>query len=208
MENFDIQKTWKCRHEIINHFIEKFDFKKYLEIGYKAGATFRLVNCENKTAIDPLPENNEFSINIHKCTSDIFFEYNKEKFDIVFIDGLHVYEQVKKDFENSVKCLNEGGVIIFHDMNPKDTICKDGQIIKGEVRAKEFKDGGCYNGDCFKLAIDFYNGEYDYKYYTFDFDEGCMVVFPNEKIYNSKKEVIKKEYINFAKKRDEILNII
>jgi hypothetical protein len=152
-----------------------------------------------------MPENE--CLYLYKLTSDIFFASNKNKFDIIFIDGLHEYEQVKRDFENSIKSLSENGVIIFHDMNPKDTICKDGRIITGEYRAKPFSQGGCYNGDCYKLAIDFYNGKYDYQYYTYDMDEGCMVVFPYIKIISIKRN-IEKNYINFAENRNKILNLI
>ena len=53
-------------------------------------------------------------------TSDEFFEQNKEKFDIVFIDGLHHSEQVYKDILNSLNILNEDGTIICHDMNPTE----------------------------------------------------------------------------------------
>ena len=32
-----------------------------------------------------------------KITSDDFFKQNKNKYDCVFIDGLHIYDQVKRD---------------------------------------------------------------------------------------------------------------
>ena len=35
--------------------------------------------------------------NIYKMSSDIFFKSNKKYFDIIFIDGLHLEEQVDKD---------------------------------------------------------------------------------------------------------------
>ena len=38
-------------------------------------------------------------------SSDEFFLKNKDQFDIIFIDGLHVYEQVKRDIENSLIVL-------------------------------------------------------------------------------------------------------
>jgi predicted O-methyltransferase YrrM len=36
-------------------------------------------------------------------------------FDLIFIDGCHYYEYVKKDTENALRYLREGGVIVWHD---------------------------------------------------------------------------------------------
>ena len=47
-------------------------------------------------------------------TSDKFFKDN-EKFDIIFIDGLHTFEQTIKDIDNSIKFLRDKGVILIHD---------------------------------------------------------------------------------------------
>jgi hypothetical protein len=195
-----------CRHELINRLINLNSYTDYLEIGYKEGNTFHRITALNKTAVDPNPLKTNSNVKI--CTSDEFFSSNTNKYDIIFIDGLHVYEQVKRDFENSLKSLRGQGVIVFHDMNPQDFICGDGKIIKGEIRARSFLDGGCYNGDCYKLAIDFYNNEYDYEYETYDMDEGCMVVYPYLKREKVSNERVEKNYESFAAKRKEILRLI
>ena len=44
---------------------------------------------------------------------------NKENFDCIFIDGLHHYNQVLKDIDNSLKILNSNGLILIHDCLPK-----------------------------------------------------------------------------------------
>jgi hypothetical protein len=55
-------------------------------------------------------------------SSDVFFETVKfeNKMALIFIDGDHMYEQVKKDFENSLKVLHPNGFIFMHDTSPKD----------------------------------------------------------------------------------------
>ena len=35
------------------------------------------------------------------------FNNNKKEFDVIFIDGLHIYEQCRKDIINSLKVLNK-----------------------------------------------------------------------------------------------------
>ena len=51
----------------------------------------------------------------YKNTSDDFFSNNKLIFDIVYIDGLHKYYQVKKDLINALKFLDRDGIIICDD---------------------------------------------------------------------------------------------
>ena len=47
------------------------------------------------------------------------FLKNHSYFDIIFLDGLHNYEQTIKDINNALKFLNEKGAIIVHDCLPK-----------------------------------------------------------------------------------------
>ena len=55
------------------------------------------------------------NLNKYKNTSDIFFDNNQNFFDIIYIDGLHKYYQVKKDLNNALKYLKEDGIIICDD---------------------------------------------------------------------------------------------
>ena len=54
-----------------------------------------------------------------KLTSDEAAQFAKEngieKIDFVYIDGLHTFEQVKKDIENYLPFLNEPKIIGGHD---------------------------------------------------------------------------------------------
>ena len=99
-------------HQLINKIIEKFQYKSYLEIGCRDDATFKHITAKQKVGVDPACGGTL------RITSDKYFSNYNDKFDIIFIDGLHTYEQVKKDFENSVRCLNENGTIIIHDCDP------------------------------------------------------------------------------------------
>jgi hypothetical protein len=210
----------RARYELINFLIKKYNFIDYLEIGYQQGINYNNINIKNKTSVDPSPLINitindintingvyvEKKNNLYLITSDLFFEKFTYKYDIIFIDGLHTYEQVKRDFENSIKSLNPNGIIILHDMNPED-VNVNGYIISGEERSKSFNEGGQWNGDCFKLAIDIYNGLYKYQYVTLDMDNGCMVVFPfiNREVLENKN--ITKDYKSLENDRVNILNL-
>lgn len=103
-------------YDFLNLIIEKKNYESYLEIGVCLGRTFRNIKCKRRLSVDP--KENEYVT--HVMTSNDFFKENKNKFDLIFVDGLHVYEQVKQDILNSLECLNENGIIIAHDTFPKN----------------------------------------------------------------------------------------
>ena len=108
------------RWEIINHIIKRYGFESYLEIGVSNPRwCFNMVSCRDKDAVDP---GVEFENNVanYKMTSDEFFDSipKDKKWDVIFIDGLHLAQQVIKDVHNSLDHLNDGGFIIMHDCSP------------------------------------------------------------------------------------------
>ena len=105
------------RTDIINHLIKTYNYSSYLEIGVQDYyANLDKIQIELKHGVDPHPRN--------KCdfimTSDIFFTQldPSVKYDIIFIDGLHVTEQVDRDLSNALSHLSDGGVIVLHDCHP------------------------------------------------------------------------------------------
>ena len=60
---------------------------------------------------------NEFSniVETFKGSSDSFFLNQKDKYDVIYIDGSHEADQVYKDIKNSWKILNINGVLICDD---------------------------------------------------------------------------------------------
>ena len=109
--NYDWHKT-SSRFEIINKIILEKKFTSYLEIGCQNDVNFSKINIKNKIGVDPQTGGT------HRMTSDEFFKQNNSSFDFIFIDGLHVYEQVLRDIENSIKFINNNGVILVHDCLP------------------------------------------------------------------------------------------
>lgn len=100
------------RVNLINFFIRKYNFQKYLELGSYDKSTFNNIISPHKTSVD-LKHNADYIM-----TTDKFFEVNEEKYDIIFIDADHRERQLDKDIFNSLKILNKGGVIVCHDCNP------------------------------------------------------------------------------------------
>ena len=107
--NYSFDK--KTRLDLIQLIIKKNEYKKYLEIGCNQDEVFNKIDID-KIGVDPISGGN------FRGTSDEFFLRNSECFDCIFIDGLHEYDQVYKDIINSLKFLNEGGIILLHDCLP------------------------------------------------------------------------------------------
>lgn len=115
------------RYDIINKIIEENNFKNYLEIGVcNPEDCFDKIICESKDGVDP---GVEFTANPvkYRMTSDEFFHLlesnNLDKhpdfnWDVIFIDGLHISNQVMKDIINSLNHLSWNGYILLHDCNP------------------------------------------------------------------------------------------
>jgi predicted O-methyltransferase YrrM len=112
--------TWK---ELVLWIVKIQHARSYLEIGVMYGETFieaaklvkRAVGVDTRNR---LPSGYEF----YEMPSDEFFKRFNDKIDVIFIDGDHRFEQAKKDFENSMKILNEGGTIILHDTDPSEAV--------------------------------------------------------------------------------------
>lgn len=129
------------RIALINLLISTKDNAKYLEIGCATNSLFDSVYASKKIGVDP---NNGGNV---RLTSDRYFEANKDSFDVVFIDGLHTYEQARKDCINSINCATPGAWIAFHDMLPLNWIEANHKPIQG----------GSWTGDVWKLAFELAN---------------------------------------------------
>ncbi len=123
----EIQKT-PSRTDVINYLLKNYGDKPttYLEIGVRNPAdNFNHIHATKKYSVDPGLEFKENPVDF-KMTSNDFFKQLESgnllgqeiKFDIVFIDGLHLADQVTQDIHNALKFISKGGFIVLHDCNP------------------------------------------------------------------------------------------
>ena len=112
--HIDWDKILYSRISFISAATHKFNDCRYLEIGCDNNICFKSIPVINKIGVDPVRGGNI------KNTSDNFFNNNEKRFDVIFIDGLHIYEQCRKDVINSLKVLNKNGFIFLHDMIPRN----------------------------------------------------------------------------------------
>ena len=132
-------------------------------------------------------------------TSDEFFKINKDNFDIIFLDGLHTYEQTIKDIDNSLKILKEKGVIIVHHCLPKK--------IWTQIVPRIY---GHWNGDVWKAIVHTRTYE-NVDTYTLKADHGLGIIF-NRKNRNLLKISIRNfknlKFSEYYKKHKEFMNTI
>ncbi len=189
------------RFDIINKFIEKYEFKDYLEIGVFKGECIREIKCENKDGVDPGVEEVLVDDVNYKMTSDEFFEKNNKKYDIVFIDGLHHSEQVDKDIKNSLNHTKDFAIILLHDCNPP-TI---NHAIVPRIQES-------WNGDVYKSVLKFQKNHNNHTFYTIDTDWGVGVIIKNKKPITFLDSKMYEDGISdwnyFNERRVELLNLI
>ena len=193
------------RTDLINYFIKKNNYGNYLEIGVRnPGDNFDNIVIKKKYGVDPSWLNNPKVGEKHETTSDDFFLNldKKYKFDIILIDGLHIYEQAYKDIINSLNHLSRNGVIVVHDCNPK---------TEWHQRPIEQYDGSdAWNGTTWKAFVKCRtNKDLNIIMYTVDVDYGCGIIkFGNQEKYNKVKLNDCLEWKYFENNRAELLNLI
>ena len=111
----------------INRIMSGKEFS-YLEIGVANGTTLESVKASEKHGVDPFPTFNTRDLpsgtHFYKSTSDNFFSSleKSKKFDFIFLDGLHEFKQLARDFRNALQHINNPGWILIDDIVPSDSI--------------------------------------------------------------------------------------
>ena len=173
--NYDWSK-FPSRIEVIQNVINTRNYKSYLEIGCDRNENFSKIVIDHKVGVDP-----ERGGTI-RMTSDEFFKKNKDKFDLIFLDGLHTYEQTIRDIDNSLAAINEHGVIFIHDCLPKK--------IWNQIVPRVY---GHWNGDVWKAIV--HSRTYEYAdTYTCKVDHGLGVILKRKN--SDRLELVKKNFKN------------
>ena len=162
-----ININWQTEHsriELLQHLVNSKNYKTYLEIGCDKNQVFDKIIVDLKEGVDP---NRGGTV---RKTSDDFFANDNRTWDLIFIDGLHTYEQVSRDVENAILRLNQSGTIVIHDMLP---------IRESQATATPTEK--YWLGDVWRLAFDLIERS-DIKFNIFKFDFGCGIITKDSQI--------------------------
>ena len=160
--------------QLLNALIEKYNLESYVEVGVQSTEqNFDKIRCNYKIGIDPALKTSEKIFGFvgeMGMTSDdafaaMFTTGYTPLYDIFFLDGLHTKEQIKKDFENSLRCLSDNGFILIHDTLPDE---EQYTTVPRETRR--------WYGNVFAWAMTL--NQYDgIGFVTFNIDCGCTLVW-------------------------------
>ena len=202
-KNSYIGDMLKWRFDIINLLIDRCNAKKYLEIGVEDGDNINAIKCDLKHGVDPASRNAT-----HHQTSDEFFDMLRSdyKYNVVFVDGLHVADQAERDIVNALDHLHADGYIVVHDCNPPTAWH---QRSHDEARKTGFRK---WNGDVYKAIVKLRATRNDIDVVVVDTDWGCGVirkVAPDNArlLSNAKTNIEDIDYEWFAADRHRLLNL-
>lgn len=185
------------RSNIINYLIDKYDYKNYLEIGVFDAFTFKDVKCELKHGVDPGAEGHISDMVTHQMTSDEFFASTDKIYDLIFIDGLHYYQQVAIDINNALQHTADNGYILLHDCNPCD-----------ELSQKVPRESIVWNGDVWKAWLLFRQANPNAECFVLDTDFGIGVIKFSKDLKPIMSLETKIDYNEFEENKTELLNLI
>jgi Methyltransferase domain len=177
------------RAGVINGLLRLFPRdSRYLEIGVNRGETFFAVDSRNKVAVDPTflfpvddARKKHPGSEFYQITSDAYFAtivQPSEVFHIIYLDGLHTFEQTLRDFTNAIHFLAPNGVVVVDDVVPNSyqASLPDQRVA---FKVKEFvqSSDNSWMGDTYKLAFFLESFFPTYKMRTTSDNHGQAVVW-------------------------------
>ncbi|MGA0878357.1 MAG: class I SAM-dependent methyltransferase [Ilumatobacteraceae bacterium] len=154
----DDPENWSVRR--LRRIIQAFpEMESYLEVGVEFGLTFEKVPMRLRVGVDPRPRFNleelPTGMTLYVQTSDTFFEDLDpvEQFDVIFLDGLHTYQQTYCDVINALQHCPRG-IILADDIIPCDEVSAipDLEESIGERRRRGLP-GLLWHGDVFRMML-------------------------------------------------------
>lgn len=145
--------------EYLQQAIQEHPSRAHLEIGTRTGTSIAGLSCPT-IAVDPEfrlntnPVGNKPACMLFQQTSDAFFaQHDPENLlgrplDTAFLDGMHHFENLLRDFINTERCCASTGAIYLHDCLPVAVSMthRDEKAV-----AQSGPHAGWWTGDVWKL---------------------------------------------------------
>jgi hypothetical protein len=150
---------------VLNALLGLFEAPAYLEIGVAKGVTFHAVEARHKVAVDPYFAFTDrpapapgCTVDYHEVASDRYFGTiadDADRFEVIFIDGLHTFEQTLRDLNNALDYLAPGGIIVVDDVVPDSYAASlpDMNDVRAVRAMLHMDDNHSWMGDVYKLVF-------------------------------------------------------
>ena len=210
------------RIDVVRAALASTDARSYLEIGVRNGDCFHAVEAPTRVAVDP-----HFTFRpplaararrllgartgtfYFQTTSDGFFRRAAHRFapfDVVFVDGLHTYEQSYRDVENALRVLAARGVILVHDCSPSSAAAAAPTL---DEAARTPGWAWEWNGDVYRTIVRLRTRP-DLRVSVLDCDHGVGIVArgqPDELLELTSEEIAALDYDALSSDREELLGL-
>jgi len=197
--------------------------RSYLEIGVNRGGTFRSVNVRSKVAVDPVflfdyQKLGTEHVKFHEVTSDYYFSnivQPEEKFDLIFLDGLHTFEQTYRDFCASLAHAHDKTIWIIDDVAPvswASSSKEQHQLSARLVRRLTMDKRQHWMGDVFKCVLAIHDFFPQFSYATFS-GHGQTVIWKQtrqdfEPTWNSLEKISRLTYWDYVSVKPSHFNVL
>lgn len=146
----------------LNRLAAALHCRRYLEIGVHQGTTLLGVNVAERIGVDPhfvfdwQEWHGRDGIELHPLGSDVFFARldPEVRFDLIFVDGLHTYEQTYRDILHVLRHSHPRSVIAIDDTVPCDVFstCRSMAEALSLRRQVGGSDDISWHGDTYKVV--------------------------------------------------------
>lgn len=177
------------RTEVVQGLLSRHSVPSYLEIGVSTGATFHAVKASRKVAVDPVfdfdleaARASQPEAQYHEVTSDEYFGRIaglSDRFDVIFLDGLHTLEQTLRDFTSAIPFLAPRGVIVIDDVVPDSHFAaiRDLTVFR-TLRHNNIATSASWMGDVYRVVFFIETFFQQFSYRTVADNHGQLIVWP------------------------------
>ncbi len=147
--------------EFLGEICRRRNARSYLEIGVMHGDSLANIVCETAIGVDPCfvlakdVTKGKAALHLYQTTSDRFFAEVDARsvlggdLEMAFLDGLHAFEVLLRDFHNTEAICSPASLIAIHDCMPLAPEMMDRNLETG-VPDGPYK--GYWTGDVWKIV--------------------------------------------------------